>query len=105
MVSYRFLRSEEGTAFVFLALTLPVLMGFTLLAVDVGRGNNLHYDAQKAADALALAGARELNGQSDALTRAQSAISNLVQNQERLNTGGPSIVAAATQTCNATQPG
>src|SRR5260221_13785208 len=94
MFARRFLKSERGTTFVFFAITLPVLMGLALLVIDVGRGDNLHYDAQKDADAMALAAARELDGGSDAITRAGTAIANLVKNQARFGSDGAIILGS-----------
>jgi len=74
---------------VFVAILIPVLIGFSLLTVDMSRVNNLHNDLQKAADAFALAGAAELDGTSDAITRADRALANLVANESRLSTAGP----------------
>jgi hypothetical protein len=48
--------------------------------------NNLHNDLQKGADAFALAGAAELDGNADAITRANRAIDNLIANQTDFST-------------------
>nr|WP_246684365.1 pilus assembly protein TadG-related protein [Mesorhizobium sp. B2-6-5] len=48
---------------------LPVLVGFSLLAIDMSRASSLHNDPQKGVDALALAAAAELDGRSDNITR------------------------------------
>src|SRR5262245_36864702 len=94
MFARRFLKSERGTAFVFFAITLPVLMGLALLVIDVGRGNNVGSDVQKNADALALAAARELDGATDAITRANNAVTAYVRNQVRFAGNGSFIVNA-----------
>jgi hypothetical protein len=67
---------------------LPVIIGFAVLAIDMARVNNLHNDLQKGADAFALAGAAELDGHSDAITRANRAIDNLIANQTDFSTLG-----------------
>jgi hypothetical protein len=72
-----FIRSESGYALVLTLLFLPVFIGIGLLVIDLGRGNNAHSDHQAAADALALAGARELDGGTDAITRAKLAMAEL----------------------------
>ena len=64
---------------------LPVIIGFALLVIDMSRANNLHNDLQKAADALALAGAAELDGNADAWGRAERAMANLVINNSRFS--------------------
>jgi Flp pilus assembly protein TadG len=86
-----FRQSDEGAAAVVIALTLPVLFGFAMLAVDGGRYFNLHTSVQAGADALALAGAAELDGKLDAITRANRAIDNLVANDQRFGEGTAQI--------------
>jgi hypothetical protein len=60
----------------YVAVMLPVLVGFALLALDGSRRMSLQTQMQAAADSLALAGARELNKQSGAESRAISAMAN-----------------------------
>ncbi|TPI41490.1 hypothetical protein FJW05_24035 [Mesorhizobium sp. B2-9-1] len=71
---------QRGIAMILVAIMLPVLVGFAVLAIDMSRANGLHSDLQKGVDALALAGAAELDGNSDAWTRAERALANLVSN-------------------------
>lgn len=66
-------RDERGSILVQFTITIVAIMGLTGLALDVGRALNLNSDLQKLADAAALAGANQLNGFSDALTRADTA--------------------------------
>lgn len=75
----RLFRSEKGYVLVFSILVLPVFVGFGLLIIDAGRGNNAHGDLQAAADSVALAGARELDGGVNAIARAKVAMAR-VQN-------------------------
>ncbi|NDW01117.1 pilus assembly protein TadG-related protein [Salipiger sp. PrR002] len=72
-----FRSAEDGFVFVFSLLLLPVFLGFGLILFDISRGNNAHGDLQAAADAVALAGARELDGGADALVRARTAMAEL----------------------------
>ncbi|WP_332699113.1 TadE/TadG family type IV pilus assembly protein [Devosia sp.] len=88
----RFCRDESGVALVFVTITLPVLIGLSLLAIDMARVNNLHNDLQKAADAFALAAAAELDGQGDAHERAERALLNLVENASRFSDAGTHIL-------------
>jgi Flp pilus assembly protein TadG len=74
---------RRGGVLPVVAISLPVIFGFAMLAVDAGRYFNLHTSVQWAADALALAGAAELDRKSDAITRANRAIDNLVANDQR----------------------
>lgn len=87
-VLLKFLRSAEGVSLTFFVVAMPAFIGLSLLAIDIGRGNNLHYDLQKAVDALAIAGAKELDGGPFAIQRADAAIDNIVRNGSRFSDGG-----------------
>ena len=52
-----FSADQSGIAVVYVAVALPVIIGFSLLAIDVGRLSTLQSSLQHGADALALAGA------------------------------------------------
>lgn len=54
------LQGQQGSTIIWFALFLPVLLGFTALAVDLARINLTRSELQNAADAAALAGARSL---------------------------------------------
>jgi Flp pilus assembly protein TadG len=54
-------RREEGVALIYIAVTMTVLLLFTGLAVDAGRGYVVKAALSKAVDGAALAAARELN--------------------------------------------
>jgi type II secretory pathway pseudopilin PulG len=54
-------RRQRGSVVVLFALLLPVLLGFTALAVDISRIQLTKQELQNAADAAALAGAAMLN--------------------------------------------
>ena len=71
-----FWRDESGYVLVFSLIALPALLALGLIIVDVGRGNNAHSDLQAAADAVALAGGRELDGGADAIERVAAARSD-----------------------------
>lgn len=88
----KFADDEGGAALVLVTVTLPVLVGFSLLAIDMSRVNNLHNDLQKAADAFALAAAAELDGQADAEDRAERALLNLVQNSSKFSDDGTHLL-------------
>lgn len=53
-------KTQRGSAIVFVVLVLPVLLAFTALAIDFGRGFVVKNELQNAADAAALAGASAL---------------------------------------------
>ena len=87
-----FARKEGGAVAVWAAFMAPPLMGAAALAVDMARVYSLEAEMQTAADALARAGAVELDGQSSAITRATRAINNLVENEKRFGVSGISGV-------------
>ncbi|MER8923780.1 pilus assembly protein TadG-related protein [Mesorhizobium sp. M0802] len=60
-----FWNDQRGIAMILVAIMLPVLVGFALLAIDMSRANSLHNDMQKGADAFVLAAAAELDGNTD----------------------------------------
>ncbi|MCX6049135.1 MAG: pilus assembly protein TadG-related protein [Chloroflexi bacterium] len=72
----RLCAQEHGVAAIYVALALPVLLGFAALAID---GSNLYAQQgrmQTAADAAALAGAQRL-AQGDTTTQVQSVVQTL----------------------------
>ncbi|MDK1389205.1 pilus assembly protein TadG-related protein [Sinorhizobium sp. 8-89] len=73
----RFWDDHRGYVIVLTLISMPLLLGLSLLVIDVGRTGNLHTDLQNAVDAMALAGARELDGRDDAIDRADAAIETL----------------------------
>lgn len=64
---------ESGGVIVTFAILLVLLMGFTGLALDMGHLFIVRSELHTAMDACALAGAQELDGLSDSLTRAKNA--------------------------------
>ncbi|HEY7382236.1 MAG TPA: TadE family protein [Beijerinckiaceae bacterium] len=87
----RLLPETRGAIVMPLALLLPVLFGVSLLVIDGGRYFSLQTSLQAGADALALAGAAELDARPDSITRANRAIDNLVANDQRFGDGTASI--------------
>lgn len=84
----RFARSEDGFVYVMVLLFIPVFLGVALLVIDIGRGNNAHSDLYAAADAVALAGARELDGGEDAIDRAKVAMAEISNSVNMLAPSG-----------------
>ena len=76
----RLARDESGAALIYVSIALTVLMGLAALVVDGSRLFTLHTELQSAADAIALAGAAELDTGAGAIDRAETAMANLVQN-------------------------
>ncbi|MER8657448.1 pilus assembly protein TadG-related protein [Mesorhizobium sp. M0847] len=89
-----FWNDQRGIAMILVAIMLPVLIGFALLAIDMSRANGLHNDLQKGVDALALATAAELDGKSDSITRANLAKTTLLTSQTtKFSTSGDHTLA------------
>lgn len=90
-----FWNDQRGIAMILVAIMLPVLIGFALLAIDMSRASGLHNDLQKGVDAYALAAAAELDGRSDSITRADRAIDNLLTNSTKFSTSNDHTLARA----------
>ncbi|MER8645772.1 pilus assembly protein TadG-related protein [Mesorhizobium sp. M1252] len=89
-----FWNDQRGIAMILVAIMLPVLVGFALLAIDMSRAYGLHNDLQKGVDALALATAAELDGRSDSITRANLAKTTLLTEQKtKFSTAGDHTLA------------
>ncbi|ACL57539.1 conserved hypothetical protein [Methylobacterium nodulans ORS 2060] len=71
---------SRGIMLPYVSIMLVVIAGLSLLGLDGIRYMSLQTQMQAAADALALAGAAELNGKAGARARAQAAIDNLLSN-------------------------
>ncbi|MGO4623100.1 TadE/TadG family type IV pilus assembly protein [Ensifer sp. 2TAB8] len=83
----RFWEDRRGYVIALTLIAMPLLLGVSLIVIDVGRSANLHTDLQSAVDAMALTGARELDGRNDSITRAQAAIEKLA-NTAAFGNGG-----------------
>ncbi|TPN28194.1 hypothetical protein FKO01_22750 [Mesorhizobium sp. B2-3-3] len=91
-----FWNDQRGVAMLFAAILVPVLVGLSLLAIDMSRANGLHNDMQKGADAYALVAAAELDGNTDAIARANRAVGNLLTtNATKFSTSGDHTLVAA----------
>lgn len=64
---------QRGAVAIIVGLSIFVLIGIIGLAIDLGRLFVVKTELQNAADSCALAAARELDGNTDALTRATNA--------------------------------
>jgi hypothetical protein len=71
-----FWSDTRGFIFPYVTMMIVVFIGLALLALDGSRYRSLQTQMQAAADALALAGARELNQRPGAITRATNAMAN-----------------------------
>lgn len=68
----RFIKNEDGTALVLVAVLMVGLMGCAALVIDVGTMYSTKAKLQKAADAAALAAARKLPNIGAAITTAEN---------------------------------
>jgi Flp pilus assembly protein TadG len=87
----RFRNDESGIVLPYVAMTLAVVIGLAALALDGGRLMSMQTQMQNAADALALAGAAELDRRPDSIIRAEAAIRGLLANP--INGAGAGQVA------------
>lgn len=76
----RLWRDEEGVILPYVTVMLVVFIGVAALALDGTRAMSLQTQMQKAADALAIAGAAELDRLSTSTQRATNAINSMVTN-------------------------
>jgi hypothetical protein len=82
-----FLRDEDGIILPYVTIMLVVIVGVAVLAIDGARLMSLQTQLQDGADALALAGAAELDRLPDAETRAINAMNTLLANSTVFGTG------------------
>src|SRR3979490_602980 len=77
----------DGVILPYVTLMLVVIVGVSVLALDGSRYMSLQTQLQNGADALALAGAAELDRTPTAIERATKAIDNLVTNSSLFGSG------------------
>ena len=75
-----FWNDTSGVILPYVTVMLVVIVGLSVLALDGARLMSLQTQLQNGADALALAGAAELDRLPDAETRARTAIQRLLPN-------------------------
>ena len=90
-----FWQDTDGIILPYVTVMLVVIVGTSLLALDGGRYMSLQSQLQKGADALAIAGAAELDRMPDSTGRAVDAINNLITNSSVFGTGGTANVTDA----------
>lgn len=86
VAAFGFWNDRRGAALIYVTVMIGVMVGFAALAIDYGRIATTHTQARAAAEAAALAAASQLDGTSDAITRATNAAQTtpLVQNEQNL---------------------
>jgi Flp pilus assembly protein TadG len=70
----------DGVILPYVAIMLAVIIGLSALALDGSRLMSMQTQLQHDADALALAGAAELDRRPDSIIRAEAAIQDLIKN-------------------------
>jgi len=93
------IRDESGAALVYVTVLLSLLIGVGTLAVDVGRYTTLHSQLQNAADAAALAGARELDGLPGSISRSRAAAMQAIANRQDFASSGAAAIAIDDDNC------
>ena len=73
-------RDCDGVVLPYVAVLLSVIIGLSALALDGSRLMTIQAQLQNGADALALAGAAELDRRPDSMIRAEAAIRDLIAN-------------------------
>ena len=81
-------RDVRGSVIIYIAIMAPVMFGVGALSLDLGRLMTLNTELQGAADAAALAGARELNRFPGAIAKASAAAVGAVANVQTFATDG-----------------
>jgi hypothetical protein len=85
----------RGIILPYVSIMLVVIVGVSVLALDAARYMSLQTQLQNGADALALAGAAELDRMPDAELRATNAINTLLSNSSLFGTDAARTVRAA----------
>ena len=88
-------RDTSGIILPYVTLMLVVIIGLAVLALDGARYISLQTQLQNAADALALAGAAELDRLPNSEDRASRAIRNLISNSSVFGSGAQKTVQVA----------
>src|SRR6267142_921957 len=86
-VARSFCADTQGLILPYVTMMLIVIIGVSVLALDGARYMSLQTQLQNGADALALAGAAELDRLPDAQTRARTAIERLLTNSTLFGPG------------------
>jgi Flp pilus assembly protein TadG len=91
-------RDSGGAVAIYIAIAAPVMLGVGALSMDLGRLMTLNTELQGAADAAALAGARELDRFPGAMAKASAAAVGAITNSQTFATdgGGKQVLIDAT---------
>jgi Flp pilus assembly protein TadG len=87
--------NRRGSVAIYVALIAATLFGIIGLAIDASRAMIVNSEAQVAADAAALTAASQLDGTPTAIARANAALANLIENDQRWASTGAGAVTIA----------
>ena len=90
----KFIRDEEGTILVIVAMSLGMILGMIALSFDLGRIAATQSEIQSYADHVALAAAGELDGEADAITRANLAAASFFTDRQSFGAGSQVLTSA-----------
>src|SRR6266700_7285977 len=90
-----FCADTQGLILPYVTMMLIVIIGVSVLALDGARYMSLQTQLQNGADALALAGAAELDRLPDARTRARTAIERLLTNSTLFGSAASRTIAVS----------
>lgn len=96
----RLVREDSGAVMVYATLIASTMIGIGVLSIDVGRLTTLHSQLQSAADAAALAGARELDLTDDSQARARAAVAQALSNVKDFSSDDGRAVTISTRACS-----
>ncbi len=89
-------RDRRGTVAIYVAISMPMLLGIGALSIDLGRLMSVNTDLQSAADAAAMAGAKELDQTTGSRDRARATAAGAVANLQTFATGGADVTIDTT---------
>lgn len=89
-----FLAEETGTILVFWGISVAVVCGLIALVFDLGQRASEKQELQSFADHVALAAVGELDGKSDAITRATAAANGLIADRQSFGQGSHALSGA-----------
>ena len=84
----RFLNDRQGGVLIYSAMFMALAVGAGAVAIDFGRLELLRSEMQHAADAAALSGAVQLNGQDDSMVRAEDVARNAMAPSSNMPAAG-----------------
>ncbi|MDH5529835.1 MAG: Tad domain-containing protein, partial [Paracoccaceae bacterium] len=87
----RMWHDESGGILVLWVVCLTLVLGIVAMSFDVGRIASTQTELQSFADNVALAAAGELDGNTDAITRATAAAANMIADSQTFGSGSQTL--------------